>query len=180
MAIDEKDLIKKFGRISCVDPNDVFGYGIKKYKTETTEDGEEKQTLIEKDAPFTPPYEDLCIAFNLIIEKYDRFDAKKRTEIGMEWTDKPNGQTSHFSVLGGELKTENDKMYVPKYDDSGNLINPFRVLARLGQASATKHNVKKSANFIRDYKYFSENIYWSGVVITQSGSTVKINGLMAA
>ena len=122
MAASENDLIKKYGRIVCVDPNDVFDYGIKEYKVEE-KNGEQVKTLVGKDAPFTPPYEDLCVAFNLIIEKYDRFDTQKRTEIGMEWTDKPNGQTTHFSILDGELKTGNDKLYVPEYNADGSVKN---------------------------------------------------------
>lgn len=98
MASDN-DVVKRIGeRIIYVDPNDIYGFG---------DDNNE--------VPLTPPYEDMCIAFNLIIEKYDRFDANVRKEIGMEWTDKPNGQTSHFSVLDGELKDNGGNSYLTTY-----------------------------------------------------------------
>ena len=98
MASDN-DVVKRIGeRIIYVDPNDIYGFG---------DDNNE--------VPLTPPYEDMCIAFNLIIEKYDRFDANVRKEIGMEWTDKPNGQTSHFSVLDGELKDNEGNSYLTTY-----------------------------------------------------------------
>lgn len=100
-------LLKFIGnRLVYVDPNDVYGFDK------------------DKKVPFTPPYEDMCIAFNLVIEKYDRFDNSVRKEIGMEWTDKPNGENnSYFSILDGELKTKDNHLWTPHYDKNGKLID---------------------------------------------------------
>ena len=102
-------LLKFIGnRLVYVDPNDVYGFDK------------------DKKVPFTPPYEDMCIAFNLVIEKYDRFDNSVRKEIGMEWTDKPNGENnSYFSILDGELKTKDNHLWTPHYDKNGKLIDNY-------------------------------------------------------
>ena len=46
----ENEIVKRNGRICYVDPNDVFDFGSS-----------------SGDVPITPPYEDMSIAFNLII-----------------------------------------------------------------------------------------------------------------
>ena len=46
----ENEIVKRNGRIFYIDPNDVFGLG--------GDNG---------DIPLTPPYEDMSMAFNLII-----------------------------------------------------------------------------------------------------------------
>lgn len=90
VKIDERS------RIVYVDPNDVFGYG--------GENG-------KKQVPMTPPYEDMCIAFNLIVEQYDRFDPNKTKEFSLNWV----SESTRFSVLQGELKTQNGN---PTDDDN--------------------------------------------------------------
>lgn len=106
----DKDFpLRHINRIVYVEPNDVYGYG-----------GEEG-----KEVPFTPPYEDMCIAFNLIIEKYSRFDNKVRQEYGFSWSDKQSGDPSFFSVLEGELKTKDEKLWKAEYDKNGKPISNY-------------------------------------------------------
>ena len=93
----ENEIVKQNGRIFYVDPNDVFGLG--------GDNG---------DVPLTPPYEDMSIAFNLIIEKYDRFDNQKRNQMGLCWCDKLSGD-GHYNVLNGSISDENGI-----YDSQGN------------------------------------------------------------
>ena len=93
----ENKIVKRNGRIFYVDPNDVFGSG--------GDNG---------DVPLTPPYEDMSIAFNLIIEKYDRFDNKKRSQMGLCWCDKLSGD-GHYNVLNGSISDKNGV-----YDSQGN------------------------------------------------------------
>ena len=93
----ENEIVKRNGRIFYVDPNDVFGF-----------DGD------NGDVPLTPPYEDMSIAFNLIIEKYDRFDNQKRNQMGLCWCDKLSGD-GHYNVLNGSISDENGV-----YDSQGN------------------------------------------------------------
>lgn len=93
----ENEIVKRNGRIFYVDPNDVFGLG--------GDNG---------DIPLTPPYEDMSIAFNLIIEKYDRFDNQKRNQMGLCWCDKLSGD-GHYNVLNGSISDENGV-----YDSQGN------------------------------------------------------------
>lgn len=93
----ENEIVKQNGRIFYVDPNDVFGFG--------GDNG---------DVPLTPPYEDMSIAFNLIIEKYDRFDNQKRNQMGLCWCDKLSGD-GHYNVLNGSISDENGV-----YDSQGN------------------------------------------------------------
>lgn len=93
----ENEIVKRNGRIFYVDPNDVFGFG--------GDNG---------DVPLTPPYEDMSIAFNLIIEKYDRFDNQKRNQMGLCWCDKLSGD-GHYNVLNGSISDENGV-----YDSQGN------------------------------------------------------------
>lgn len=93
----ENEIVKKNGRIFYVDPNDVFGFG--------GDNG---------DVPLTPPYEDMSIAFNLIIEKYDRFDNQKRNQMGLCWCDKLSDD-GHYNVLNGSISDENGV-----YDSQGN------------------------------------------------------------
>lgn len=93
----ENNIVKQKGRIFYVDPNDVFGSG--------GDNG---------DVPLTPPYEDMSIAFNLIIEKYDRFDNKKRSQMGLCWCDKLSGD-GHYNVLNGSISDKNGI-----YDSQGN------------------------------------------------------------
>lgn len=93
----ENEIVKRNGRICYVDPNDVFGLG--------GDNG---------DIPLTPPYEDMSIAFNLIIEKYDRFDNQKRDQMGLCWCDKLSGD-GHYNVLNGSISDENGV-----YDSQGN------------------------------------------------------------
>lgn len=93
----ENEIVKRNGRIFYVDPNDVFGLG--------GDNG---------DIPLTPPYEDMSIAFNLIIEKYDRFDNQKRNQMGLCWCDKLSGD-GHYNVLNGSISDENGI-----YDSQGN------------------------------------------------------------
>lgn len=101
------DIIQEFGRIKYVEPNDVFGYG--------------KDINGNKVAPLTPDYEDLCIAFNLIIETYDRLDNQKRNEIGLMWTDKlyteKNGEQKvpYVSVVDGGLSDSNGNRFLSTY-----------------------------------------------------------------
>lgn len=93
----ENKIVKQNGRIFYVDPNDVFGLG----------GG-------NGDVPLTPPYEDMSIAFNLIIEKYDRFDNQKRNQIGLCWCEKLSGD-GHYNVLDGSISDKNGV-----YDSQGN------------------------------------------------------------
>lgn len=93
----ENEIVKRNGRIFYVDPNDVFGFG--------GDNG---------DVPLTPPYEDMSIAFNLIIEKYDRFGNQKRNQMGLCWCDKLSGD-GHYNVLNGSISDENGV-----YDSQGN------------------------------------------------------------
>lgn len=93
----ENKIVKQNGRIFYVDPNDVFGSG--------GDNG---------DVSLTPPYEDMSIAFNLIIEKYDRFDNKKRSQMGLCWCDKLSGD-GHYNVLNGSISDKNGV-----YDSQGN------------------------------------------------------------
>lgn len=93
----ENEIVKQNGRIFYVDPNDVFGLG-----------GDNGVI------PLTPPYEDMSIAFNLIIEKYDRFDNQKRNQMGLCWCDKLSGD-GHYNVLNGSISDENGV-----YDSQGN------------------------------------------------------------
>ncbi len=92
----ENEIVRD-SRIFYVDPNDVFGFG--------GDNG---------DVPLTPPYEDMSIAFNLIIEKYDRFDNQKRNQMGLCWCDKLSGD-GHYNVLNGSISDENGV-----YDSQGN------------------------------------------------------------
>ena len=93
----ENKIVQQNGRIFYVDPNDVFDFG--------GDNG---------DVPLTPPYEDMSIAFNLIIEKYDRFGNQKPNQIGFCWCDKLNGD-GHYNVLNGSISDENGI-----YDSQGN------------------------------------------------------------
>ena len=93
----ENKIVQQNGRIFYVDPNDVFGLG--------GDNGE---------VPLTPPYEDMSIAFNLIIEKYDRFDNQKRNQIGLCWCEKLSGD-GHYNVLDGSISDKNGV-----YDSQGN------------------------------------------------------------
>ena len=93
----ENEIVKRNGRIFYVDPNDVFDFGSS-----------------SGDVPITPPYEDMSIAFNLIIEKYDRFDNQKRNQMGLCWCDKLSGD-GHYNVLNGSISDENGV-----YDSQGN------------------------------------------------------------
>lgn len=93
----ENEIVRKNGRIFYVDPNDVFDFGGS-----------------GGDVPITPPYEDMSIAFNLIIEKYDRFDNQKRNQMGLCWCDKLSGD-GHYNVLNGSISDENGV-----YDSKGN------------------------------------------------------------
>lgn len=93
----ENEIVKRNGRICYVDPNDVFDFGSS-----------------SGDVPITPPYEDMSIAFNLIIEKYDRFDNQKRNQMGLCWCDKLSGD-GHYNVLNGSISDENGV-----YDSQGN------------------------------------------------------------
>lgn len=93
----ENEIVKQKGRIFYVDPNDVFDFGSS-----------------SGDVPITPPYEDMSIAFNLIIEKYDRFDNQKRNQMGLCWCDKLSGD-GHYNVLNGSISDENGV-----YDSQGN------------------------------------------------------------
>ena len=85
----ENEIVRKNGRIFYVDPNDVFDFGGS-----------------GGDVPITPPYEDMSIAFNLIIEKYDRFDNQKRNQMGLCWCDKLSDD-GHYNVLNGSISDEN-------------------------------------------------------------------------
>lgn len=93
----ENEIVQKNGRIFYVDPNDVFGFG--------GDNG---------DVPLTPPYEDMSIAFNLIIEKYDRFNNQKPNQIGLCWCDKLSSD-GHYNVLNGSISDKNGI-----YDSQGN------------------------------------------------------------
>ena len=94
----ENEIVKRNGRIFYIDPNDVFGLG--------GDNG---------DIPLTPPYEDMSMAFNLIIEKYDRFGNQKRNQkMGLCWCDKLSGD-GHYNVLNGSISDENGV-----YDSQGN------------------------------------------------------------
>ena len=89
--------VQLFGRrVYYVDPNDVYGFDK------------------EKKVPFTPPYEDLCIAFNLIIEKFSRFNDYETEKIEISWFNTPTDDKTHFSVLEGDLKY-GDNNYLTTY-----------------------------------------------------------------
>lgn len=93
----ENETINNNSRIFYVDPNDVFEFGDS-----------------NGNAPLTPSYEDMSIAFNLIIEKYDRFDNQARNRLGLCWCDKLSGD-GHYNVLNGSISDENGV-----YDSQGN------------------------------------------------------------
>lgn len=93
----ENETINNNSRIFYVDPNDVFEFGDSNGNT-----------------PLTPSYEDMSIAFNLIIEKYDRFDNQARNRLGLCWCDKLSGD-GHYNVLNGSISDENGV-----YDSQGN------------------------------------------------------------
>lgn len=94
--IDE--LFHSNGRIKFVEPNDVFGYGDN-----------------DKKIPLTPPYEDMCVAFNLIVEKYNRFDVNDRKIYHFHWRDKMTDGSTNGSFLDGRLVDNDGNSYLSTY-----------------------------------------------------------------
>lgn len=86
-------------RIKYVDPVAIAGYG-----------GDDKSTII------TPPYEDLSIAFNLIIEKYSRLDIATKNEYCLHFCNTfDNNESTEGSVLSGTISDNNGKSYLTTY-----------------------------------------------------------------
>ncbi|MDE5889317.1 MAG: hypothetical protein K2H20_04785, partial [Bacilli bacterium] len=65
---------------------------------------------------FTPPYEDMCIAFTLEIETYSRFDEDEINRTGIAGTSKEK----KFSLLEGELKTKDGTLWEGDIDECDN------------------------------------------------------------
>ena len=104
--VKKDNLIIPGTRLCFVDPSKVNGTD----KTNTVE--------------FTPPYEDMCVAFDLIIEKYDRMDPDVRNTLQFQATSKDNSNNTNndgiFSVLQGELKTKDNKIWEGNIDNADN------------------------------------------------------------
>lgn len=95
MAVEEKDnLIISGTRLCFVDPSKV--------------NGTDKTGNVE----FTPPYEDMCVAFDLMIESYNRMDPNVRNTLRMSGV---SGQ-DNFSILKGDLNIKDNKVYEKIYD----------------------------------------------------------------
>lgn len=104
-----KEIVDKLGRIRYVDPSKVFGTG-----GAYTSNG---------NIPLTPEYEDLCIAFNLIIERYNRLNPKARKVYALHFTDKARSkdkdgnpiEDNKSSLLDGGLRDGDGNRYLTTF-----------------------------------------------------------------
>lgn len=99
----EKKAKQVASRVAYVEPNDIYGS--------------------VNGVPLTPNYEDLCIAFNLIVEKVDRFNSNEYTGTFNDSNDGTVtkisfGQTSerkYASFLSGEIEDTDGNTYLSTY-----------------------------------------------------------------
>lgn len=103
-SLNKHSTLEHIGRLVFIDPSKVNGTW-------------DKDNSVE----FTPPYEDMCIAFDLIIETYSRFDNKFRNELKFSGTSK----LGENSILQGELRTKDNKVWEAKYDENEHLIDDY-------------------------------------------------------
>lgn len=105
-----KKIVEELGRIRYVDPSNVFGTG-----GAYTSNG---------NIPLTPEYEDLCIAFNLIIERYNRLNPKARKVYALHFTEtnqskdgdgNPISDKNKSSILDGALRDSNGNRYLTTF-----------------------------------------------------------------
>ena len=101
------NIVQRVGRLLYIEPNDVFDRSLSR---------DEIQVI--SDAPITPKYEDMCISFKLMIDKFSRLRKSGQSgtdssgHFSIQWQSTMESllkQRESISTLEGELKGSNDK-----------------------------------------------------------------------